>query len=125
MSRGFTTIHFIGGTRDNTTIDEVPINRIPKNLRFRSEVYFATTKTNDMAVMKGELNNNWHSYSVDIYTRTPSNKYQKGTIFTFNETRMVERCFATTQKKRQCINPAKHEKTYCCEAHKLEESKEQ
>jgi hypothetical protein len=118
MSRGFTTIHFIGGTKNNTSINEVPINRIPKNLHFRSEVFFATTKTDDMAMMKGDLTNYWHSYSVDIYTRTPSDKYKKGTIFSFNETRMVERCLAITQKKRQCINPAKHKKTYCCEAHK-------
>jgi hypothetical protein len=124
MSRGFTTIHFIGGTKDNTSIDEVPINRIPKNLHFRSEVFFATTKTNDMAMMKGDLTNYWHSYSVDIYTRTPSDKYRKGTVFTFNEARMVERCLAITQKKRQCINSAKHGKTYCCEAHKPEYIKE-
>lgn len=118
MPRGFTTIHFIGGTKDKTSIEDVQINRLPKNIRFRSEVFFAQTNANGMAVMKGSLTNDWHSYSVDIYTRIPSDKYQQGTIYSFNETRMVERCSAITQKGHQCTKAAKHEKTYCSEAHK-------
>ena len=118
MPRGFTTVYFIGGSEDNTSIEDVQINRLPKNIRFRSENFFATTETDDIAMMKGDLSKDWLSYSVDIYTRSPSDKYKQGTIYSFNETRMVERCSAITQQGHQCSKAAKHEKSYCSEIHK-------
>lgn len=119
MPRGYTSITFKGGSKDGEVIDDVSLRNLPNALSFQSEIYFATANDGGMNIMKGKLNSQWYSYSVDIYTKVVNDKHKQGTIFEFLETREVERCSAITKKNTQCLKPAVHKQSYCCETHKL------
>ena len=118
MPRGYTSITFKGGDRDGEVISDVSLRNLPDTLNFRNDVYFSTALDGGVSVMKGPLNNNWHSYSIDIYTKVENEKHKSGTVFEFLETRMVERCSAITKKNKQCLKSAIYGKTYCSETHK-------
>ena len=118
MPRGYTSITFKGGNMDGEVIDNVSLRKLPHTFSFQNEIYFATAPDGGMNVMKGKLNNQWHSYNVDIYTKAENEKHKLGTIFEFVETREVERCSAITKKNTQCLKPAIYNETYCCETHK-------
>jgi len=118
MPRGFTTITFKGGNRDEEVIEDVSLRNLPYTLSFQSECYFATSSDGGMRLMKGKLNNQWHSYSVDIYAKAENKIHKQGVIFEFTETRDVERCSAITKNKTQCLKPAIESKEYCSETHR-------
>ncbi len=118
MPRGYTSITFKGGKRDGEVIDNVSLRNLPRTLSFKDELYFATAHDGGMNIMKGKLNNQWHSYSVEIYSKAENKKYKQGTTFEFVETREVERCSAITKKDSQCLKPAIFGETYCCLTHK-------
>lgn len=118
MTKGYTNVTLIGGTRNGEIIEDVPLNKLPKKIEFRSETYFAKSPSGGMQIMKGDLTSNWDSFSIDIYSKAENNKNISGTSFDFVETAMIERCSALTKKKTQCLKPAIHGKNYCCETHK-------
>ena len=121
MPRGYTTITFKGGNRDGDIKEDVPLQNLKNTMSFQNEIYFATANDGGMNIMKGRLNSQWHSYTVDIYSKVANNKRKQGTIFEFIETRNVERCSTITRKKTQCLKPAIHGKNYCGERHKQKE----
>lgn len=122
MPRGYTTVTFTGGIMDGEIIDNVSLRNLPNKVNFQHEIYFATARDGGMNLMKGKLNKHWYSYTIDIYEKAPNDKYKKGTIFEFLETREVERCSAITKKGTQCLHSAMHNKSYCCATHNNKES---
>jgi len=117
MAFKLVNITFVGGGDANGEIMEnVPVNRLTPELSFRiqGDIYFANHPSGDMSIMKGKLNNLWHSYSVSVYEKNELTKASTGNVeYNYIGERVIERCTALIQKNKQCMNAAIHEKTIC------------
>lgn len=118
MPRGFTDITLVGGKRDGEVFEEVPLYNLPNIIGFDSKTFFAETETGDMAIYKGEINDLWHSFSREIYTKRANEKHKTGIVFEFTETLMIERCTAQTKAGKRCLKPAINGEVYCSSVHK-------
>ena len=117
MPRGFTDIMLVGGNRDGEIIEDVAIYNLPKTIAFASETFFSETSNGGMSICKGKINDSWHSYSRDLYTKSENEKHISGVVFEFTETIMVERCEAITKAGKRCMKPAINKESYCSSVH--------
>lgn len=127
MAFKLVNITFVGGYNDGEIIENVPVNQLRPELSFRTQedIYFANHPSGDMAIMKGKLNNLWHSYSVSVYEKNEFTKASTGNVeYNFVKDRDVERCTALTQKNTQCMNAAIHENPFCTTHSHVNKTKE-
>lgn len=117
MPRGFTDITFVGGKKDGEVLKQVPLYNLPPSISFDSEVFFAETEDGGVVIYKGRLNDSWHSFSREIYTKKDNDKHKNGVVFEFSEELMVERCTAQTKAGKRCLKPALKGKVYCSSIH--------
>lgn len=120
-------ITFIGGHANGETIEEIPVNQLRSevSIRLHDDIYFATNPSGGMSIMKGNLNQFWHSYSVSVYQKSESTQVSTGNVnYDFVGYRDVERCNALTQKNVQCMKAAIHGKTFCTTHNHVNKTKE-
>ncbi len=128
MARKQVNITFVGGgDLNNEIIENVPAHRLAPelSLRIQDDIYFANHPSGDMSIMKGKLNNLWHSYSVSVYEKNELTKAPSGNVeYNYIGERVIERCTALTQKNTQCMNAAIHEKSLCTTHNHVSKTKE-
>lgn len=113
MSNKLINISLIGGEHNGEIIENFPVNRLPPSFSFKDDLFFATNPSGGIDIMKGKLNEFWHSYSVVVYLKGPLKEDTDDVEYKFIEERMVERCSALTNKGRQCLKPAVNSQSFC------------
>ncbi|MBL4569520.1 MAG: hypothetical protein JKY69_07860 [Flavobacteriaceae bacterium] len=128
MAFKLVNITFVGGGDVNgEIIKNFPVYRLKPELIFRiqGDIYFANHPSGDMAIMKGKLNNLWHSYSVSVYQKNELTKASTGNIeYNYIGERDIERCAALTNKNVQCMKPAINGNPLCTTHNHVNKTKE-